>query len=738
MIFTLLFAINMFCELDYQLESEFGFGGVGFLLYSNEKILTTNGYGYAIYEIQESGNLEIISNVRYSPWMNHYYSHDKLGAYSGYASFKKQEDFGSYFTIYDTSIPNEQTVLYHTQIDIDNMFSAELFEDYFIRKTGNHQYTIFDYETFQPVSYVDNISLIYDTKFNDEGAVLLDYSDNCYYYYIIDEGGTLHKKYNLGQEERNVAIDGDKLISYSIGDIKLYNITESDSIEYTGATYYNNSPLLSVVFAENKIIFTSEEGFNPKVLMLEMYGIDDEYDFFLLDSEQLTNNLCLSFIPGSSLISNNESLYFSLIDKIFRQVNISDNSFEMLDVEYIERGRSSHQGFVKNNKFYTMCFGDYTNLDSYSLESYSNVQQIENSFPEKSAYWYFPEIEKIVRFDEEGGCFYFYDWVDDDFILTDSYNLEGFVNNTFLTPYKWDGDQFIYRIDSSLISVVKENGEFAESWVLNGSLSYNYQVYQNYIYELRSNQGIKVYSFNDIEYQLVNSFTFPFISNFPAIFLKGDILTTNEKNIIDLSLDPEGLSMRYNLNQFSVYSGASKYYDYLMFCGQELIDTEGVPHVLNNVLSIYKLINNDPIKVGAIESEYRISDFQILENGSEENFDIILSHNNFFSIYSCQATPNGNLDITPVTLNARNYPNPFNPETTISYDISKKSNVTVDIYNIKGQKVKSLLNETQEAGQHKIIWQGDNNEGKRVSSGSYFYRVKSGNKEIVNKMMLMK
>ncbi|MBI9031046.1 T9SS type A sorting domain-containing protein, partial [bacterium] len=94
--------------------------------------------------------------------------------------------------------------------------------------------------------------------------------------------------------------------------------------------------------------------------------------------------------------------------------------------------------------------------------------------------------------------------------------------------------------------------------------------------------------------------------------------------------------------------------------------------------------------------------------------------------------------ITPVTLNAINYPNPFNPETTISYDISKSGHVTVEIYNIKGQKVKSLLQENQEAGQHSVIWKGDNNEGKRVSSGSYFYRVKSGDEEIVNKMMLMK
>ena len=85
-----------------------------------------------------------------------------------------------------------------------------------------------------------------------------------------------------------------------------------------------------------------------------------------------------------------------------------------------------------------------------------------------------------------------------------------------------------------------------------------------------------------------------------------------------------------------------------------------------------------------------------------------------------------------------NYPNPFNPETTISYDVSQEGSVTVDIYNLKGQKVKSLINENKEAGTHSIIWRGDNNQGKQVSSGTYFYRVKNGEQEVVKKMMLLK
>nr|MBI9030577.1 hypothetical protein [bacterium] len=111
-------------------------------------------------------------------------------------------NFPSYFSIYDTSVPNEFSLIYQTQIDSNNMLSPELFEDYFIRKTGNYQYTAYDLESFDATCVVDNIYLVPSTKFKDEGAVLLDYSDNSYYYYIINDDGILQKKYNLGETSR--------------------------------------------------------------------------------------------------------------------------------------------------------------------------------------------------------------------------------------------------------------------------------------------------------------------------------------------------------------------------------------------------------------------------------------------------------------------------------------------------------------------------------------------------------
>ncbi len=84
------------------------------------------------------------------------------------------------------------------------------------------------------------------------------------------------------------------------------------------------------------------------------------------------------------------------------------------------------------------------------------------------------------------------------------------------------------------------------------------------------------------------------------------------------------------------------------------------------------------------------------------------------------------------------YPNPFNPSTTISFDIAEKTNVTIDIFNIKGQKVKSLVNQEIAQGRHSVIWNGLDNNHKRVATGVYFYIMQAGQYTQINKMLMMK
>jgi hypothetical protein len=90
------------------------------------------------------------------------------------------------------------------------------------------------------------------------------------------------------------------------------------------------------------------------------------------------------------------------------------------------------------------------------------------------------------------------------------------------------------------------------------------------------------------------------------------------------------------------------------------------------------------------------------------------------------------------TFNLKNYPNPFNPETTISFELSKPGNVVLNIYNLKGELVKRLINNQMSNGKHSIVWDGKDNNGHICSSGVYFYKIESNGVVEVKKMLLLK
>ncbi|MCB0749786.1 MAG: DUF3160 domain-containing protein, partial [Ignavibacteriae bacterium] len=103
--------------------------------------------------------------------------------------------------------------------------------------------------------------------------------------------------------------------------------------------------------------------------------------------------------------------------------------------------------------------------------------------------------------------------------------------------------------------------------------------------------------------------------------------------------------------------------------------------------------------------------------------------------------PNNEFIIPKEIIIAQNYPNPFNPSTVIRFTIPQNlsnSPTKLTIYNIQGEVVKELLNEKLQAGTYLTKWNGDNQFGKMVSSGIYFYKIKVGEHTVVGKMNLVK
>jgi hypothetical protein len=85
-----------------------------------------------------------------------------------------------------------------------------------------------------------------------------------------------------------------------------------------------------------------------------------------------------------------------------------------------------------------------------------------------------------------------------------------------------------------------------------------------------------------------------------------------------------------------------------------------------------------------------------------------------------------------------NFPNPFNPSTTIEFSLDTDGFVTLDIYNISGQKIKTVYAKNVTAGVHSVLWDGTDENGVAASSGIYFCRLMCGNHIAVRRMALVR
>lgn len=86
----------------------------------------------------------------------------------------------------------------------------------------------------------------------------------------------------------------------------------------------------------------------------------------------------------------------------------------------------------------------------------------------------------------------------------------------------------------------------------------------------------------------------------------------------------------------------------------------------------------------------------------------------------------------------QNYPNPFNPSTNISFNLQNSGDINLEIYNLKGQKVSTLLDRKMNAGEHSITWMGKDQNGQNVASGVYFYKLNFSGVTQTKKMILLK
>ncbi len=195
--------------------------------------------------------------------------------------------------------------------------------------------------------------------------------------------------------------------------------------------------------------------------------------------------------------------------------------------------------------------------------------------------------------------------------------------------------------------------------------------------------------------------------------------------------------------------------------GQQEIIIGDVTNYINAYKPSGQQAANFPIYVG---SPQKISAaIGVLDPGQPQKADLVFPNNTDYlcldyksacgafnwPIYRLNPQHTGNTFDTPVSSSdhvipvfantlQKNYPNPFNPETTIAYSLKDAGMVDLTVYNVKGQMVKKLVAGTQNPGAHSVVWNGKDSQNKGVGSGIYFYKLTTKNFQSVQKMMLIK
>ncbi len=175
--------------------------------------------------------------------------------------------------------------------------------------------------------------------------------------------------------------------------------------------------------------------------------------------------------------------------------------------------------------------------------------------------------------------------------------------------------------------------------------------------------------------------------------------------------------------------------EHLFNYGENNIDVEpGFAGGDSTGVDYYKLVETSPCVDAGVAAG---SNFPLLDLAGNQR---IYGSTVDMGCFEWQPVGNFNHDLgyRETNVTACNQPNPFNPETIIEYSLPVECNVCIEVYNIKGQKVKQLVNEHKESGHHTIKWNGTDENNKYVASGVYFYKVKTEKSSLTNKMIMLK
>jgi hypothetical protein len=629
-----------------------------------------------------------------------------LGTYGDYLGYHKLEeiDDGWFFTelVFMDPITFEEITSY-----VIHTFTDQLKENYFMqqRDLNGYIFDVYDY------SDIYNIHLVSSVDF-----------ESCPTPFMVGH-----------------AIDDSTFVLMGYESISFYDISDIYNIEYLSTHYrYNNSPPFGDCMRIDDFLLIPSEIFGIEVVDITDIENPFMHDFWEYPIEELTQ-VNPYFIIAGALIYDNNHLYIGSFYNGILLMNFNDGTIEYVD-HFINNRINLNFHEVYNNQLFTT--GHSGGLYVYNIEEVVS-----------------PTLDMII----------FEDLFVIDFKIINNYiYLTTYSNpdeNTYFKVFDISDlsnpilqlDELLNGISSFKINENEPDYIYIRTWLISQHEISKYDIsdpenveqvllfefpesvrassffYEGYLYILKYNDnGMKdlfIYDgFEEENPELVNQIID--FTNSPYIFNFNDYLNVTQQNntggdlfySLDEPLNPE---LAFTTSTSSKWRGC-KLKDNVLFSPSGftvyLYDLEGNP---SGELEPFDYFN--------LNSRYYNMTF--FSQGDEnyffcEQLECISTYN-----YSIETSAEDEFPKPELTIS--NYPNPFNPETKIVFNLPEEGNVKLEIYNIKGQKVKELEIRNVELGINEVIWDGTDFNKKPVSSGVYMYQLKVDGKAIASKKCLL-
>ncbi|MBT4332649.1 MAG: T9SS type A sorting domain-containing protein [Candidatus Cloacimonetes bacterium] len=555
------------------------------------------------------------------------------------------------------------------------------------------------------------------------------------------------KEDNLINSDLYVAVDGDNNNSGLTPDEPL------KTINYTLSRIYADSLNQNTIYLAPGIYSNSS---NNEIFPIEWISyvslIGSDADQTILDAENLDRVMNIKYVENvliqgitirNGFADNGAGIYCPNSDPVFENVIIKSN-YTFYDASrgggaYFAGSEPSLTNviFMENSSAYGggICF--------FSSNPYlENVIIIDNSASEEGGGIYFENSEPILNnvtvtensANYDGGGIYFGHSYNSLAVLENVIISENHANNA-------GGGIYCYYLDIELheVTILQNTAssgggifmfyslpEIQNVIIVNNSATFGGGVYTQYdfptfinttITDNISEFGSGIYCTNESSPLLINCVLwnntnevyFDSSSDSSTVTISYSDIQGGEAGIITNNNGTVNW-LEGNINEDPLFLGIGEY-PYSLFANSPCIDTGTLDLPPGIELPEYDLAGNPRIYGDTID----------------------------MGAYEWQGTPVSDEELVVRNWELSNYPNPFNPTTTISFSIPEETKVDLSIYNIKGQKIKSLLGDQISAGEHSIVWNGVDASGKKVGSGIYLYKLNiNGKTEAVRKCLLLK